>query len=617
MPEITTAFGTVYDLMSLSKSYLVPKYQRKYSWKADKQVKQLWLDVVRLYRAQVPDAQAGHFIGPVVIGQPTDPGLSHPSAPIIDGQQRLVTLSLMIAAVRDVLVDDEEEAFEITKTYLRHTRVRELTDPKVQPGLSDIQTFNQVINGLQVTDRRSLVYKAYEYICNQLRLGLAREDDEDAVDESGTEIESDREPAVETGAAPEVEEFISSGEPWDWRKLLLVIGQKLELVSISGVAPERAYQVFASLNYAGTRLNQVDLIRNAVFMLLPTRGDEAHDAIWRPLEDALGALRLEQFIHAWVIRAGFNVPRKDTYAALLLYVKQAGSSEDAVYDALQNLHRDAWTYLLATSPSDDRSRAVFGSGRPPRDLLRSLERLASWGNTVPLEPVLLEVIGRWRSDRLTADKARYLVEMLESFVVRRYIAEVPPNDLRSSLARLVSQVATASDSAFIETFLDALKEDMRRWHSDDHIKRDMRTRPLYRRNSQPRCFFILKRIAEALEGRECPAVHLGTTRDDYSIEHVLPQTPSQEWKQDLANWGDPDVTETIEQFTHVAGNLTLTAYNPEMSNSRFEVKRGWIRDAMYLKLSKQVLECDKWTRAEIDERSALLAGKVVTIWPRP
>jgi len=626
--KLDTDHGPFVDLVSQGRIFFVPEYQRAYSWKAKKQVAELWSDVLRLYVNAVDNGRTdSHFIGSVVIGAATTKALGPVECPVIDGQQRLITLSLIVAAIRDALVADPSDQSEITAQYLAHYKQGKITATRVRPGVNDRNVFEAIAKQEDGLDKRSLVYKAYAYILDRLQQGPTVDADPDepievngkveAPDEAG-ELEEDEE------LLDEVIEEENSLVAWDWSTLLSVVGTQLELVSISDVPSESAYQIFATLNSTGLPLSQVDLTRNGIFMLMPEGGKRAHTEFWTPMETVMGKELLQSYLHTWVIRRGYNVPAKEIYSSAIKEISRPGFTEAGVRKHLKDMHAGAWTYLLITRPDTPADREKFGAGvTVPKTIITALRRLRTWG-TVPMEPLLMDTLERFRREQLKVTEVNRILAYLESFVVRRFIAQVPPNDLRSTFARLTLQVRKKTTAAAFEAaLLEGMQEKLRRWPTDPELIDAMKRRPLYRAKSQRWTFFVLKRVAEAFEGKEAPQIVLGSTKGDYSIEHILPQSFPDAWRQDLDKWNDPNPQETWRTRLDVSGNLTLTAYNGELSNLPFDEptikmdKKRWIDGHLRLELSKMVLAEEHWTRAEIDARSTTLATKVVSIWVRP
>jgi hypothetical protein len=621
MAKLDTDYGSFKELISVARVYTVPLYQRRYSWKPKAQVAELWSDVVRLYKERVLSGtvDSTHFIGSIVVGETETRALGPGDCSIIDGQQRLLTLSLIVAAIRDTLVESVSKREEITTNYLTFPRTEQL---RLELSQADAATYQAIVTGEEVRDRRSPVYQAYLYVRRELAAGVVEElDPDEAVDEdaedSGVDAGGEAGDTLNGPEEIDVPPSVPEASQWNWEVLLQVLSQDLELVSISGVPAERAYQIFATLNHGGLRLTQVDLIRNAVFMKLPRRNQEAHRKIWQPLEENLGEKGLQRFLHAWVVRRGNNVPQKDTYASVLHELKVAGASEDEAYDLLRDLGSESRDYRVISDPSSYESMKLAKEWKVPDEMYRTLTFLASWGS-VPAQPLLLETFTRWRLRRLNSTAATRLLRYVESLLVRRFIAAIPPNDLRSTLGRLVQQVRLSSDRQFGNVVIAALKEPTRRWPDDRETEDALVTRSIYRVKNVRQTFLILRRLAEELEGKECPQIDLGTSPSKYSIEHILPQTlEGTSWYQDLERWGDVDAHVTWNTRRHTLGNLTLTAYNSELSNRAFAEKKIWIRDKLRLRLSTQILESEAWSKREIEDRSRSLSAIAMKVWPYP
>jgi uncharacterized protein DUF262/uncharacterized protein DUF1524 len=621
--KLDTDYGTFKDLVSLSRVYSVPLYQRRYAWVASKQVAELWLDVVRLYHQRsTPGLQPEtHFIGSLVVGEAKQKALGPDYCDVIDGQQRITTLSLLVAAIRDVLAPGADEADDISDNYLVFPKTKE---PRLVLSQDDKDVYDAILAGEDVDDTKSKVFLAYQWLKRNIERGVAEELDPE---ESATEAsefpsgmsETANDASGSDAVGYEVDEELAEDLPapkFDWEILLEVVSADLEIVSISGVPAERAYQIFATLNHNGMRLTQVDLIRNAVFMKLPTKNRETYSKVWKPLEARLGERGLSRFLHAWVVGRGHNVPQKDTYVSVLQILKSAGESEEEVIDLLKALSSNADLFVLVSDPGSFEASKIMKTLKAPAQLVEHLNFLSEWGN-LPAQPVLLEILRRWRAGGLSPSKAATAVGYVRSVLVRRFIAHIPPNDLRSTLARLVQQVRLVSDEDFVDVLVSGLKEPSRRWPDDDELESAFVTKPLYRGTNLGQSFLVLRGIAEFFEGKESPHIQHGTAANRYSIEHVLPQSvDGTSWISDMEEWGDVDPHQTWNLRRHTAGNLTLTAYNSELSNRPFREKRDWIEEHLRLKLSAQILEVETWTKKEIETRSADMAVAAMEVWPR-
>jgi uncharacterized protein with ParB-like and HNH nuclease domain len=594
--------------------FVVPFFQRHYSWK-EQQWKELWQDIQKLYSLAEHDRTATHFLGALVYGLGRSNG---PMAPtefeVIDGQQRLITLSLLLAAIRDQDNVDENNKRGITEAFLVYPETGNVERLlRVKPGVRDLGVYEAIINGGS-PDRGHLIYRAYRFFVDRLRAGMrtdnvADEDDTDAEDELAATSE-------------QVPDHITHGIPseglLDPQRLLDVVLDRLLLVTISEVAPSDAYEVFRTINSSGLQLGQVDLLRNGVFMLMPKRARPVYDTIWQPMENLLGQ-NLETFFHAELLRLGHNIPKREIYRTQIVALQN--KSEENIEQDLKRLADHAAifnTLRYANLPEQLADRQLSGS------VSKALTRLREWGSD-PAFPLVLDAALQWRDSILSDEQFLYILEGIESLLVRRYICEIPPNDLRSSFATILSHIRQSESNTSAEVdanrYLDVLKrqllEPQRRWSTDEDVHRACIERPFYRPNKQRYFGFILKRIAEEIEGKECPTITIGSTQQDFSVEHIMPQTLTTQWQRDMHSWGDQDQFRTQAEKVDVIGNLTLSAYNSELSDRPFADKRELLVAKSRLpRLNRSIIEAQRWSRAEIDRRSEELAKVIIDIWKR-
>ena len=614
MTKLDVGYGPLIELLIPGRTYFVPDYQRAYTWQASKQVTELWNDIVRLYRSRIVEDMEvdGHFIGSIVVGKASTRALGPVEAPIIDGQQRIITLSLILCAIRDAIVPESEDKDEITQQYLARIKNGDIHELRIKPGEKDLQVYHALIDNVTPANRKSLIYRNYMHILQQIEAGPDFE-----VDPDEPEIET---PSVSENSEVEIDISYYKSESragWNWRLLIEVIGRNLEIVSIADVPPENAYSIFASLNSTGLPLAQVDLVRNAIFMLLPENGPRVNAKYWKPLEQNLGSDLLQSYLHAWVMQNGYNVPVKDVYRSVVQLISPPGRGEVWIEQNIKDLYMGAWAYLLVVDPRSEERRNDFDPDAKavPKKIVEQLCRLRDWG-TSPLEPTLLELTKSWRMGEISAERLLEGLDALESFVVRRFISRIPPNDLRSTFARITAILSKTKRSDQVDSLITALREVNRRWPTDTEISRALISEPFYREQGQRQAFYVLKRIAEYLEDKECPHIQLGTGASDFSIEHLLPQNLNEKWRSDLVSWDEPDALITHGELLHTIGNLTLTAYNSELSDHEFEVKKKFIGENSTLKLSGGFLKANRWSSLEIRSRSEFLADLVLSIWKR-
>jgi hypothetical protein len=610
--------GSVLEFVTGTSVYIVPKYQRPYSW-TNAQLERFWQDLMRLYRGSGSGGQSTHFLGPVVLGTAqTDPMNTVTRYSVIDGQQRIITLQLLLAAYRDV-VEPEEQRDAFDRRFLVHETTDGRADLlRVIPNEADAGIFEKAIRRENLGTTVSRVAAAYKFFVKKLELG-AGEPDRDP-----DEIDPDVLPPIETDAASEVvsvsevtaqTDGIVAVVPFEPNALKSSIVNDLRLVTISNVPDDLSYQVFETLNATGLPLTQVDLLRNGFFMLMPDRGDEVYEKIWKPLEATLGG-DLEEFFHTNVMRRGRNVSRPDTYSEQIRLIKES-SSVDQWFENLLTLKTDGDTYAALMSPSSN-PPSSFGHVKLTQRAQEQLQLVRDWRSPTPY-PLLLDAAARVRDGSLDLPALIELASMIESLLVRRFICLVPPNDLRSRFAAIMedSQLrATRDEASYMAGVKNHLLSASFKWPDNENVSKALLEQPFYRPASQRYMRFIFRELARQVGGKETPEIKLVGSESDFSIEHIFPQNPSPEWASELDARGEDALILKHEKL-HTIGNLTLVAYNAELSNAEFRKKQEFYRSKDDLRISDDVwTRDDYWGADAIDERGRKLAKAVLKRWPR-
>ncbi|MEA2682267.1 MAG: hypothetical protein QOK05_595 [Chloroflexota bacterium] len=562
---------TLKRLIEGERQYRIPQFQRPYTWEV-KQLKQLWDDLLAQYEVLGPesvDAHPGrstHFLGSFVLTPM--PGLASgvSAFQVVDGQQRLTTLFLALAALRDALKGRDPDAAErYERIYLRNQdRYDNVLDQyKLLPSRSDREPFFACMDG-RAGDDASKVTAAYRYFVSQ----LAKE-------------------------APE-----GNGSALDFELMKQVIVERLSVVDITTEADDNAHRIFESLNYRGVNLTQADLLRNYIFMLLPTRAEEVHDQIWVPMERSLGAENLEGLARVDLLRRGVDATKDDVYRLHQERLEPFARDESRIVEEVRDLARQAGFY----------KRLVDPGAEPDLDVRAGLARLNRWGAQTTY-PLLMHIYGLIDAGKATAANLSQTLAYIESFIVRRHLARVPTNQLNRLFADMIKQLDPSL--ALPDAVRKELSGARRYWPTDDQIRQVVRTEPFYLIGRYPQRTLILERIESSYGHRE----PVDVAHAKLSIEHILPQTLSDEWREQLAAGGyDPD--EIHNELLHTIGNLTLTAYNGELSNNPFERKRQIYSDSN-LALNRSLRETEVWGRHEILERADELADRIIEIWPAP
>jgi uncharacterized protein with ParB-like and HNH nuclease domain/predicted transport protein len=553
------------DLLKKTSQFVVPIYQRQYSW-GEAESLQLWNDILR---AGDHDAIGAHFTGSIVYvskGSSTNTA-SEPDL-IIDGQQRVTTVSLVLAALADRLKQLPESDQEVHTGFTPKKIVdRYLLDPnedddrrfKLLLSAGDRDALKAVIQGFDLDnlpDSRVIEnYKFFSKLLNDKKFDLVR---------------------------------LCKG-----LEKLVVVDVKLE----RGV--DNPQLVFEAMNSTGKKLSQADLIRNFVLMELDQKAQsELYEGYWRPMEVLFSGSGDEQFDafvrHFLTIKTG-EIPRiGDVYDAFKTYVFTSKEVGNTISDIAIDLHKAAIRYskIALGKEQDSELRSVFAD----------LEQIKA----DVVVPFVLKVYSDYEDDLIDKIDFVKLIEFVVSYVFRRVVCKIPTNSMNKTFANLGDLI---DPSNYLESaqaqFL--LLQSYRRFPTDDEFRKELTNSDLY--NFRRRSYFLRK-----LEnhGRKEPV-----SIEEYSIEHILPQNPklSEAWQKELGE----DWANIQETYLHTLGNLTLTAYNPELSDNPFltkrDIKGGFAQSP--LNLNAGLGQLDHWTPQEIEARAEKLAALAGTIWQRP
>jgi hypothetical protein len=580
--------STLRHLIEGTKVFAVPLYQRRYSWDRPNWI-ELWKSILEQYeyaKQESPgDTPLTHFIGSVVLA----PAPGAASAPtryvLVDGQQRLTTTMVALAALRDLLAE-QAKALEGADESTGATAA----------GMSVSQALILKYNTLYLRN-------AFEV--DPLKVLRLLPTQQDRADYEATVGAT---PAAPSGRIGEAYDFFRStkamrgtdldGVALDLNQVSEVLLSRLTLVEISTEPGDNVHRIFQTLNSAGVKLKQIDLLRNHFFMLLPTRGEKLYAELWRDMELRLGESILDRFFWAQLVRTDPRVSRTDVYAAMQRRLEPIATDEAAVESELRSLNQDSHSYLALVQPV-----------RSTPDLVEQrLSALREWGADTA-RPLMLELIIRMADGRLSASAVAESLLAIESFLVRRMLVGIPTNNLNRTFSSLTPTLARGDFSP--ADLKEALAAGQKYWPSDRQVATSIGTRPFYFSGQPHQRRFILEKIADTYAGKE--RVELDQS---LSIEHLMPRTLSASWLNYLSD--DPGAAQRDhEQYLHTLGNLTLSGYNSELSNNDWSRKRQELARSS-LAINRQIAaEYEVWNVSSIQDRAVELSNLVVRLWPGP
>ncbi len=554
------------DFIKKSPQFVIPIYQRNYSW-SEKECRQLWADVVR---AGANDHITSHFVGSIVY---IEKGLYHitDQTPllVIDGQQRLTTLTLMLTALSNILSKLPQEKQEPVdgfspKKILNYYLVNHLEEGdryyKLILSETDKETLLALVSGKQLPANHSLRIKENYWMFDK---------------------------------------WIKD-HPGGYEPICRGIA-KLLLVDVSlNRDQDNPQLIFESMNSTGKELTQADLIRNFILMgLEPEMQNHLYLTYWRPMENDFGqeayGTQFDRFIRHYLIYKTGDIPRMaDVYESFKAYMRSPKVASEGTEKLVCDIRQFA-EYFCAMA---------LGS-ETDKDLNKAFKDIREFKIDVAY-PFLLELYHDYKCQMLSRNELLQAVNLVESYVFRRAICAIPTNSLNKTFA-------TFSRALKKDRYLESIKAHFlllpsyRRFPSDEEFKRELQSRDLY--NFQRRSYW-LRRI-ENFGRKERVDV------DEYTIEHILPQNEnlSITWQQEIG----PNWREVQETLLHTIGNLTLTGYNSEYSDRPFAEKRdmpGGFRESP-LRLNKGLGQLEHWNEDAIKDRARRLSDLAVQIWAAP
>lgn len=537
------------EILYSPSQYVIPVFQRNYRWEVAQWAK-LWGSLLEI---QTPTKRGNHFMGFLVfVPGVAQPG-QHTTFHLIDGQQRLTTCSILLAAIRNVARELEQTdlAEEIHNYYLVHPLKKGEQHYRLLPKERDHDSYLALVGDKgeptgRMADALAYFEEALIALCAEAPEGL--------------------------------------------RPLFDTVCQRLEFMCAT-LEAENAYNIFKSLNSTGVPLGQSDLIRNFVFMhVKPEEQDEFDRDFWGPLEDrfarADGTLdedAFSQFFRNFLMSGGRYVSPKDTFPNFEARYEATAFSPKAL---AVELTVSAGYYEVIAGRQNDQSE----------DVTKALVGLNVFDSSTTY-PLLLTLFGMRTASVIESTQLAQCIEMLRGFILRRFVCGESSRGYGQMFVRALSKDEGDPVKALEAYLLE------RTWPDDHQFKTAFVTFPFYQRS-------YIREVLEALErsrGHKEPAdLQLA------QVEHVLPQTLNEKWLADLGPNG-----ELIQaDWLHKPGNLTLSAYNAELWNHPFKIKRKRYADSNIV-ITRELAEFERWGEDEIRQRGERLAEEAARLWIGP
>ncbi|WP_170291991.1 DUF262 domain-containing protein [Heliobacterium mobile] len=551
------------------QQFVIPVYQRTYDWKKP-QCMELLKDIKK---AGENITVKSHFLGSIVyIMDNHFHATGVKKLLVIDGQQRITTISLLVLAMAEYL-GQTEQSFAVSKKellnryiYNQYSKQPE-TDIKLQLTKSDKHVYENLVRHGEVENKSHNIIKNYLYFMDYL---------------------------------------LSENPNIDHLNYGL---SKLLVVDVSLVRGEDNPQlIFESMNSTGLNLTQADLIRNYILMdMEPEPQTLTYEKYWYPMEQKLKnnipetdtiKNELSDFLRDYLILKSMRIPRKSSVYDDFkkFYESKYTRSKDDINSLMSDLFTYSKIYNIITKGKDENKEIS--------NKFLSLNKL----DINVAYPLLMKLHCDYTNGYLNKSEITYLLDLIESYVLRRLICNLPTNSLNKVFLSIIKEI---DETNYVRTLEKILldKNGSARFPDDIEFKEAFILRDIYNMNNKNRKYILSK--LENHNSKELLNV------DEFTIEHIMPQTKdlSIEWKMSL---GD-EWRHVHGKYLHTIGNLTLTGYNSEMGKKSFIEKRDMekgFRDSP-VRLNDSLKNLTTWNEAEILKRANLLADLALQIWFRP
>lgn len=546
------------ELLSGDKAYTVPEFQRDYSW-TETEVEELWTDLM----ASIQEDRPQHFLGSIVVHRPPEGPLV-----VIDGQQRLATVSLLMCVIRDICLEGgDERRASIANDYVVGSRdfatlkssprltLNDTNNPTYQDYLVEHHSLDSLRDHARKRTTRvsnRLVVRAYL----QLNATVHRE----------------------MTQATDSTDFLI--------QIMQCVSERFVAIVITVPNLEDAYLIFETLNDRGLELTVADLLKNHLFSRASNRLLEVKRA-WEEMNSFLGTAELPRFIrHYWVSSHGL-VREKELYRLIAKSVRSSGESislathlrgSARVYGALENPNDVLWAELGPDFEED----------------LRSLNTL----NVTQCYPVLLAA-----KETLNQQMFKILIRMLLVISLRySVICGMGTGTLEQTYSDLCQYLRAQKPKSPKQLFERVAQV----YPSDEDFSRSFEEKVL--RNGRIARYILLELNNEMMS---TPELRTNPNAAKVNLEHILPQNPSIAWA--AAVFDDPD---ELSEYVHRLGNMTLlqAADNREIGNAAFVEKRDVVYAKSMLQITQQLSSYTEWSRDAIEERQRKMARLACKVW---
>ncbi|MFZ5490964.1 MAG: DUF262 domain-containing protein [Pseudomonadota bacterium] len=601
---------SIIELFDGKKRYLIPLYQRQYAWSVSPQLELLWEDIERAAARLKTDRHSAtpHFMGAIVICQIKTFGKQVQAFEVIDGQQRLTTFQLLLAALRDVAnAHGSAYGHEVNKLLFNDgvMETPEVERFKLWPTLTDRRAFVHMVDPTADLDA----------------LGAAEKDEDGVVRPAS---------AAHAWFKVQIEKHVMADGAFDLfrlEKLFEALRDGLAAVSIELEGGDDPQTIFETLNSRGVDLSAGDLMRNFIFQRAKGLGqehgslkiDDLYSKFWLPLdswfwrvEDARGRQARQRL--DWMLVDHLSMKRAEVVSVHHLFENyRRWILNDAPFPSVEQ-------ELVSISNSATILRRI--AEQSTNDVLGRFGRFARAFDVSTAMPLVLYLA----TDGEAGDALASAVAMIEAFILRRDICGLTTKNYNRLFIDVLDKVrrSTLPLLPALEVQLSLGDSDINRWPSDEEWRAAWLGQDQYKNARQPRLRYLFEAIEKAKRSALSEEIEI---RSELTVEHIMPQKWQQHWpvpRFDHLAEGEVDLDQLVHeteraQAINKLGNLTLLthALNVTVSNGPFSVKMPAVKSHASLALNRELNAFDHWDEETILKRGQALFAVAQKIWRGP
>ena len=542
--------------------FVIPVYQRNYTWSADDQVKQYLFDLENVLKGNYKN----HFLG-IIIYLEKSLDFSSREFSVIDGQQRLTTTFLIIYAIKQIFAQkgDTKNVSNLEGQYLTNPYSADNIKYKLKPLVSDDDVYRCIVEDrlTDIKDNNSNVLKNYNYISNKLK------------------------------------QFIAAG--YDANKILMAM-DKLYVVCVPISEEDNAQKIFESINATGAKLTASDLIRNFLLMDLRSSTQEKYYALWKKIEDNVSADSkiLEMFLRMFIaLKSYILVAKNSVYREFVAWKEQSGLDIKDIFAELLEYSK-SYSFLFKSDLK-----------KLDKKLQSALIDYRKIQSDLPMSAIL-EFCRLKNDGKISEETLGELIAAINGYLLRRSICDINSQNISKLFPSLLKKIIEKCDGDY-SNVVKILNQEMvgnnaltsgSYMPTDKQMHELLHTANVYKRPA-------LRIIFDRMELDNNPApVDLSAL----SVEHLMPQTPTPEWLDEL----NTDL-ETYQNNLHRIGNLTLATKpdNSKMGNALWDYKNEVLKETGHLTMNMKLLEVPHWDLQHIEDRSQELIDEICRLYPYP